>query len=159
MNFTSPLASLPRRFAPSSRINLITGKIIGACITVHKAIGPGLLESAYEACVGYELSSLGLQFERQKPVPLIYHSVKLDCGFRADLVVEGLVVVELKSRESLHPVDHAQLLSHLRLLQLPVGLLINFHVTILKDGITRMVNDYQEEPDAQVEDHVLMRES
>ena len=130
---------------------LNNGKIIGACITVHKAIGPGLLESAYEACVGYELSGLGLQFERQKPVPLIYHSVKLDCGFRADLVVEGLVVVELKSRESLHPVDHAQLLSHLRLLQLTVGLLINFHVTVLKDGITRMVNDYQEEPDAKVE--------
>jgi GxxExxY protein len=145
MNFNAPIASLPHRFVPSSKLNLITGKIIGACITVHKAIGPGLLESAYEACVGYELSGLGLQFERQKPVPLIYHSIKLDCGFRADLVVEGLVVVELKSRESLHPVDHAQLLSHLRLLKLPVGLLVNFHVTVLKDGITRLVNDYQEE--------------
>ena len=106
------------------------------------------MESAYEACVGYELTTLGLRFERQEPIPLIYHSVKLDCGFRADLVVEGLVVVELKSRESLHPVDHAQLLSHLRLLKLPIGLLINFHVAVLKDGIARLVNNYQEEGDS-----------
>jgi GxxExxY protein len=138
-----------QRFVPSSRINLITGKIIGACIKVHKALGPGLLESAYEACVGYELSQSGLSFERQKPVPLIYHSVKLDCGFRADIVVEGQVVVEIKSKEALHPVDHAQLLSHMRLLNVHVGLLVNFHVMVLKDGITRLVNDYQEESDSE----------
>lgn len=133
------------RFVPSSKINQTTGKIIGACIKVHRALGPGLLESAYEACVGYELVELGLQVQCQKPVPLVYRDVKLDCGFRADMFVEGLVVVELKSKEILHPVDHAQLLSHMRLLKAPVGLLINFHVTILRDGITRMVNDYQEE--------------
>lgn len=114
-------------------------------------MGPGLLESAYEACVGYELGEVGLRFERQKPVPLVYHGVKLDCGFRADLVVESRVVVEIKSKEALHPVDHAQLLSHMRLLHAPVGLLINFHVNVLKDGVTRMVNDYQEESDVRIE--------
>jgi len=85
-----------------------------------------------------------LRVERQKPVPLIYNSVKLECGFRADLVVENRVVLELKCKEALHPVDEAQLLSHLRLLNLPIGLLINFHVVLLKDGIKRMVNNYQE---------------
>jgi GxxExxY protein len=82
-------------------------------------------------------------------VPLIYHSVKLDCGFRADIVVEGQVVVEIKSKEALHPVDHAQLLSHMRLLNVHVGLLVNFHVMVLKDGITRLANDYQEESDSE----------
>jgi GxxExxY protein len=84
--------------------------------------------------------------KRQKPVPLIYEAVKLDCGFRADLVVESRVVAELKCKKALHPVDEAQLLSHLRLLNIPVGLLINFHVVLLKDGIRRMVNNYQEPP-------------
>ncbi len=142
---TTSLTPHFQRFTPSSRINQITGKIIGACIKVHKTLGPGLLESAYEACVGYELVELGLQVQCQKPVPLIYREVKLECGFRADMLVEGQVVVELKSKEVLHPVDHAQLLSHMRLLKAPVGLLVNFHVKVLRDGITRMVNDYQEE--------------
>lgn len=109
-----------------------------------------MLEAAYEACVAYELRELGLQVERQRAVPLIYEDVKLDCGFRADMLVEGKIVVELKCKESLHPVDRAQLLSHMRLLKVSVGLLINFHVTILKDGITRLVNRYEEEPDAEV---------
>jgi GxxExxY protein len=87
---------------------------------------------------------VGLRVERQKAVPLIYDSVKLECGFRADLVVENRVVLELKCKDVLHPVDEAQLLSHLRLLDLPIGLLINFHVVLLKDGIKRMVNNYQE---------------
>jgi GxxExxY protein len=142
---TGPFAPPKPRFVPSSRINQITGKIIGACIQVHRTMGPGLLESAYEACVGYELGGLGLQYERQRPGPLIYHGIKLECGFRADLVVEGQVVVEIKSKETLHPVDYMQLLSHLRLLNLPVGLLINFHVAVLKGGITRIVNDYRDE--------------
>ena len=86
--------------------------------------------------------------ERQKPVPVIYDSVKLDCGFRADLVVNGRVVVEAKCKEGLHPVDEAQLLSHLRLLNISVGLLINFHVVLLKDGIKRVVNNYQDLEDA-----------
>lgn len=125
--------------------NEITSRIIGAAMKVHRKLGPGLLESAYEACVEYELNTAGLRVERQKAVPLVYETVKLDCGFRADLVVQGLVVVELKCKEALHPVDEAQLLSHLRLLNLPVGLLINFHVVLLKDGIRRRVNNYREE--------------
>jgi GxxExxY protein len=126
-------------------VNEITQKVIGAAITIHRKLGPGLLESAYEACLAYELGKIGLRVERQRAVPLIYETVKLECGFRADLIVEGKVIVEIKSKEQLHPVDEAQLLSHLRLLNLPVGLLINFHVVALKDGIRRMVNDYREE--------------
>jgi GxxExxY protein len=123
----------------------LTPEIIGAAMNVHRALGPGLLESAYEACLAYELGILGLRVERQKPVPLIYQAVHLDCGFRADLVVEGRVVVEIKCKEGLHPVDEAQLLSHLRLLNIQVGLLMNFHVVLLKDGIRRMVNNYRED--------------
>jgi GxxExxY protein len=125
----------------------LTPEIIGAAIKIHRKLGPGLLESAYEACMAYEIQKLGLRIERQKPVPLIYETVKLDCGFRADLVVEGRLAVELKCKEALHPVDEAQLLSHLRLLNIPVGLLINFHVVMLKDGIKRMVNNYHEPPE------------
>jgi GxxExxY protein len=102
------------------------------------------LESAYEACLAYELQKLGMKVERQKSVPLIYENVKLDCGFRADLVVEGSAAVETKCKDALHPVDDAQLLSHIRLLNIPVGLLINFHVVVLRDGIRRMVNNYRE---------------
>ena len=123
----------------------ITYKVIGAAIAIHRKLGPGLLESAYEACLAYELGKSGLRVERQKPVPLVYEEVRLDCGFRADLVVEGKLVVELKCKEILHPVDEAQLLSYLRLLNIPVGLLISFHVAVLKDGIKRMVNNYREE--------------
>jgi GxxExxY protein len=124
-------------------INEITGAIITASMKVHTALGPGLLESAYEACVAYELQKMGLRVERQKPIPVVYEGVKLDCGFRADLLVEGQVIAELKAKDSLHPIDEAQLLSHLRLLNLQVGLLINFHVVSLKDGIKRLVNRYQ----------------
>lgn len=125
----------------------ITSQIIGAAIKVHRKLGPGLLESAYEACLAYELEKLGFQVQRQKAVPLVYGMVRLECGFRADLVVDGRVVVEIKCKEALHPVDQAQLLSHLRLLDIQVGLLINFHVVLLKDGIKRIVNNYQEQPD------------
>jgi len=124
----------------------LTPEVIGAAIKVHRKLGPGLLESAYEACMAHEIGKLGLHVERQKAVPLIYETVKLDCGFRVDLVVEGRVAIELKCKEALHPVDEAQLLSHLRLLNIPVGLLINFHVLLLKDGIRRMVNNYREPP-------------
>ena len=125
----------------------ISHEVISAAITIHRKLGPGLLESAYEACLAYELGKAGFHVERQKPVPLIYAAVRLDCGFRADLVVDGKLVAELKCKEALHPVDEAQLLSHLRLLNIPIGLLINFHVTLLRDGIKRMVNNYREEPD------------
>lgn len=137
----------------------ITGRIIGAAINVHRKLGPGLLESAYEACLAHELEKLGLHVQRQKAVPLIYENVKLECGFRADLVINGKVVVEIKCKEALHPVDQAQLLSHLRLLDLHVGLLINFHVVQLKDGIKRIVNNYQESPDDQVCDVISMKAS
>jgi len=118
----------------------VTGQIIGAAIKVHRKLGPGLLESAYEACLACELEKLGLHVQRQKAVPLVYEKVKLECGFRADLVTDGRVVVEIKCKEALHPVDQAQLRSHLRPLDLHVGLLINF----LKDGIKRIVNNYHE---------------
>jgi GxxExxY protein len=129
-----------------SRLSMfqLTDRIIGAAIKVHSRLGPGLLESAYESCVAYELDSQGIGVIRQKTVPLIYERVKLECGFRADLVVDNRVVVELKCKEQLHPVDEVQLLSHLRLLNLRVGLLINFHVVHLKEGIRRIVNNYQE---------------
>jgi len=126
------------------KLNELTYAIIGAAMKVHRALGPGLLESAYEACLAYELQKLGFRVERQKPIPVVYEDVKLDCGFRADLLVEGQVVVELKAKEALHPIDGTQVLSHLRLLSLQVGLLINFHVCDLKDGIKRIVNSYQE---------------
>ncbi len=138
-----PSASI-RLSPPHIPTNQLTEKIIGAAIKVHRRLGPGLLESAYEACLAHELRKLGLQVEQQKAVPVIYESVKLECGFRADLIVEGRVAVELKCKEELHPVDHAQLLSHMRLLDIQAGLLINFHVVVLKDGIRRLVNDYRE---------------
>ncbi len=122
----------------------LTPEIIGAAIRIHRDLGPGLLEHAYEVCLAHELRDLGLRVECQKPVPLVYRNIRLDCGFRADLVVENWVVVETKCKEALHPVDEAQLLSHLRLLNIPVGLLINFHVVVLKNGIRRMVNNYRE---------------
>jgi GxxExxY protein len=124
--------------------NRLTEKIIGAAIKIHRRLGPGLLESAYESCLVFELKEMGLRVEQQKAVPLVYENVKLECGFRADIVVDGRIVVEVKCKEALHPVDHAQVLSHLRLLGLQVGLLINFHVVMLKDGIRRIVNNYEE---------------
>jgi GxxExxY protein len=124
--------------------NDLTREIIGAAIKIHRELGPGLLESAYEACLAHELRLLGLRIERQKPVPLIYKEVKLDCGFRADLVVENRIVVETKCKDAIHPIDEAQLLSHLRLLNIQVGLLTNFHVLVLRDGIKRLVNEYRE---------------
>jgi GxxExxY protein len=122
----------------------LTREIIGAAIKIHRELGPGLLESAYEACLARELQKLGMQVERQKAVPLVYENVKLECGFRADLVVNNRVVIETKCKDALHPIDEAQLLSHLRLLKIPVGLIINFHFVVLKDGIKRMVNNYHE---------------
>lgn len=125
-------------------LNDLTSAIIGAAIKVHRTLGPGLLESAYRICVAYELQKLGLRVEQEKPIPVIYDDVKLECGFRADLLVEGQVIVECKAKEKLHPVDKAQVASHLRLLGLQVGLLINFHELLLKDGIQRIVINYRE---------------
>lgn len=121
-----------------------TEKIIGAAIEVHKAIGPGLLESAYEECLGYEMGIRGLAYQRQVPLPVIYKEVTLDCGYRLDFLVEKAIVVELKAVESLQPIHHAQMLTYLRLGGWTVGLLINFNVPILKTGIKRVVLNYQD---------------
>lgn len=118
-------------------INKITETIIGCAIEVHKALGPGLLESAYEECLAYELMKAGLKVERQKPVPVIYKEIKLDCGYRMDLFVENAVVVELKTVEAFNPVHEAQVLTHMKFANLQMGLLINFYVMLLKDGIKR----------------------
>jgi len=124
------------------RLNEITEEIIGSAIAVHRALGPGLLESAYEACLAYELAQRGLAVERQKGLPVTYRGVKVDCGYRLDLLVEELVVVELKAIEKLDRIHEAQLLSYLKLSGYRVGLLINFNVRMLKQGIRRMVNDF-----------------
>jgi GxxExxY protein len=115
----------------------LTEKIIGAAIEVHKTLGPGLLESAYQECLCHELAALGLKFQREVALPVIYKSVKLDCGYRIDIVVENQVVVELKTVEKIAPVHEAQLLSYLKLTGIKTGLLLNFHVAVLKDGIIR----------------------
>jgi GxxExxY protein len=130
------------------QLNDLTSAIIGAAIKVHRILGPGLLESAYRKCLAYKLTKLGLRVQEEKPVPIVYDGLKLDCGFCADLLVEG-VVVECKAKERLHPVDQAQIISHLRLLDLRVGLLINFHELVLKNGIKRIVNNFQDEKTAE----------
>jgi len=123
-------------------INRITDKIIGCGIEVHKGLGPGLLESAYEECLCFELNQKGLKFERQVPLPVVYKDVKLDCGYRMNIVVENLVIVEVKAVERLIPIHDAQLLSYLKMDDKKVGLLMNFHVPILKKGLKRIVNNF-----------------
>ncbi len=122
------------------RLNKITEAIIGSAIQVHRVLGPGLLESAYVECLAYELKKRGLRVEQQRPVPLVYEQVKLECGYRMDLLVEQSVVVEVKSVEALAPIHEAQTMSYLRLSESKLALLINFNVLVLKDGIRRFVN-------------------
>jgi len=122
------------------RLNKITEAIIGGAIQVHRVLGPGLLESAYEACLAFELKKRGLSIEQELPLPLIYDQVKLDCGYRVDLPVEREVVVEIKSVDALAPIHEAQVMSYLKLSGCKVALLINFNVLLLKDGIRRFVN-------------------
>ena len=124
----------------SSELNLLTQQIIGAAMRVHTALGPGLLESAYEACLAHELNQSGHRVVRQKRLPIQYRDLRLDEGYRIDLLVDERVIVELKALEQLHPVHEAQLLSYLRLSSCEVGLLINFHVSHLRDGIRRVIN-------------------
>jgi len=121
--------------------NDISNLIIGSAIEVHKQLGPGLLESAYEECLCFELRKEGVKYEKQKALPIVYKNVKLDCGYRIDLLVESKVIVELKSVDTLLPIHTAQLLSYLKISDLKLGLLINFNVKILKDGIKRIVNN------------------
>ena len=119
--------------------NDVTGAVIGAAIEVHRTLGPGLLESAYEECLCRELQLRNIPFERQKPLPLTYKGTDIDCGYRLDIVVDQQVVIELKACNSLEPIHEAQLLTYLRLSGLKVGLLINFNVPVLRDGIRRLV--------------------
>jgi GxxExxY protein len=133
-----------RRDAETQSFNELTERVIGACIEIHRALGPGLLESAYEECLCHELSLAGIKFERQKPLPVHYKEVNLDCGYRLDLVVEQKLIVELKAVESLLPIHEAQLLTYLKLSSLTLGLLINFNVPVLKSGIKRIANNFQD---------------
>ncbi len=121
-------------------LNRVTQTVIGAAITIHKALGPGLLESAYETCLAYEIAEYGLSVERQKPLPLVYKDVTLDCGYRLDLLVEDAVIVEVKAVDELMPIHEAQLLSYLKLSGCKVGLLINFNQATLTSGVRRVIN-------------------
>jgi len=120
--------------------NEIAKEIVDAAYKIHTTLGPGLLESVYEATLAYELSKRGINVVRQQPIPVVYESVRMEMGFRADLLVGGLVLVELKSVESIAPVHRKQLLTYLRLADKRLGLLINFGAELIKDGITRVVN-------------------
>ncbi len=123
-------------------LNELSHAIIGAAIEVHRRLGPGLLESAYRVCLTYELRKRGLRVVEEQAVPIVYDELVLECGFRADLIVNESIVVELKAKTALHPADEAQIMSHLRLLKLRLGLLINFHEVKLVDGIRRVVCGY-----------------
>lgn len=123
-----------------THVNQITGAIVNSAMKVHSVLGPGLLESAYQACLAHELMSRGLQVATEVALPVVYEGYKLEAGYRVDLIVEKRVVVEVKSAEAIHPIHEAQLLSYMRLSGIPVGLLINFNVLRLRDGVKRMVD-------------------
>lgn len=116
-----------------------SGEIIGKAILVHRTLGPGLLESAYESCLAYELEQSGLRVKRQVPVPVVYRDVRLDCGYRIDLLVEDKVIVELKSVDALAPVHAAQILTHMKFARISLGLLMNFNAATLKQGLKRFI--------------------
>ncbi len=120
--------------------NELSHLVVGCAMRVHSALGPGLLESAYEACLQFELTKSGLKVEAQKPLPLVYESVQLECGYRVDLLVEGKLIIEVKSIEALAEIHFAQVLTYLRLSDLRLALLLNFNVVHMKDGIRRIVN-------------------
>ena len=124
----------------TDHLNQLSSRIIGAAIEVHKGLGPGLLESAYEECLCYELAQRGIAYERQKSVPVSYKGLCVDCAYRMDVVVEDVIVLELKAVGRLEPIHHAQLLTYLKLAGKKLGLLINFNVPVLKDGIVRVAN-------------------
>ena len=121
------------------RVNLLSNRIIGAAIEVHKALGPGLLESTYEACLYHELNLQGIQIQRQVPLPIKYKGLELEIGYRLDLLIEDLIIVELKAVECIEPIHEAQLMTYLRLTGLWLGLLLNFNVPVLRHGIKRIV--------------------
>ncbi|TFF40619.1 GxxExxY protein [Mucilaginibacter psychrotolerans] len=119
--------------------NYLATEVIGAAINVHKTLGPGLLESAYKECLFYEIAKKGIYVEKEKPLPLIYEEIKLECGYRLDLLVENKLIVELKAIEALNEVHVAQVLTYLKVSGCKLGLLINFNVLLLKDGIRRII--------------------
>jgi GxxExxY protein len=121
--------------------NDLSNIIIGEAIHVHKSLGPGLLESVYETCLYYRLSKAGLNILKEKAIPVVFEEIKLECGYRADIVVDNKVIIEVKAVEALNEIHKAQLLTYLRLTGLKLGLLINFNVLYLKDGIKRIVNN------------------
>ena len=125
-------------------LNKLSNKIIGATIEVRKTLGPGLLESAYEQCLYHELTIRDISFERQKELPVVYEHVRLDCGYRLDILVEKNIILELKSCEKIEPIHKAQLLTYLKLSGKTLGLLMNFNTSVMKDGIIRIVNDFKE---------------
>ena len=149
-NEEEPLAAVERVirgsgwFGEVMDINQLTGAVIGAAIEVHKVLGPGLLESAYEECPCRELSLRNIDFKRQKPIPVIYKGISLDCGYRMDIVVEDRLVLELKSCEKIENIHRAQLLTYLKLSSLKLGLILNFNTPVMKEGIVRLVNNLQE---------------
>src|SRR5215813_558753 len=128
--------------------NAIAKEIVDAAFRIHSTLGPGLLESVYNAVLAYELARRGLSVVRERPIPVIYGDVRIETGFRADLIVEEKVIVEIKSVETLAPVHRKQLLTYLRLADKRLGLLINFHVALIRDGITRIVNGLEEDSHA-----------
>lgn len=121
------------------RYSELTSRIIGCAIEVHKLLGPGLLESAYEECLSYELEKAGLKVEKQKALPVVYKEIKLDCGYRMDIVVDNAIVLEIKSVDVLNPVHEAQILTYLKFSEKKIGLLINFNVTLLKNGLKKYI--------------------
>lgn len=126
-------------------INDLTSTVIESAINIHKELGPGLLESAYKECLAYELNKKGLVVEKEKPVPLIYEEVKLECGYRLDLVINNELIIEIKSVDAIADIHIAQVLTYMKLMNKKFGLLINFNVPLLKDGIKRLVNKYYKE--------------
>jgi GxxExxY protein len=135
----------------------LTHVIVGAAIEIHRTLGPGFLEAVYEECLARELTLRNVAFERQKPVPLAYKDLKLECGYRLDFLVSGRVVVEIKSREALAPIHESVMLTYLRLSGSQLGLLINFNVLVLKDGIRRYVWHYQEKDNAETLSNAELR--
>jgi GxxExxY protein len=142
-------------FHPEDPLAKITEAVIGAAIEVHRELGPGLLESAYQACLAYELVQRNVKFTRQVPLPVTYGAVKIDCGYRLDFLVEDLVVVEIKSVERLAPIHSAQAITYLKLMKRPVGLLLNFNVTALNYGIRRLENRHGTHSGIRSSDHEI----
>jgi GxxExxY protein len=142
MIFSTDLSLQSSRYhdeAAKNKANALSNEIIGAAIEVHRELGPGLLESAYEECLCYELGLRGISSERQVPLPVEYKGLKLDCGYRIDLLVDDLIIIELKSVTKIEPVYEAQLLTYLRFKGAWLGMIINFNVPLLKNGIKRIV--------------------